>query len=90
VTAVSWATLELVEATTEPSADRGPRRGSPAGVVDAPDPGVYFSFLGIRARLSLKILQGSGATARGSLSQVRLFNISAPTQLASCEVAPRP
>jgi len=24
-------------ADTEPSADRGPRRGSPAGVVDAPD-----------------------------------------------------
>jgi hypothetical protein len=23
--------------TTEPSADRGPQRGSPAGVVDAPD-----------------------------------------------------
>jgi hypothetical protein len=27
---------------TEPSADRGPRRGSPAGVVDAPDARSYF------------------------------------------------
>jgi hypothetical protein len=34
--------LELAKSTclTEPSADRGPRRGSPAGVVDAPDAGV--------------------------------------------------
>ena len=27
----------------EPSADRGPRRGSPAGVVDAPDAKVNFA-----------------------------------------------
>jgi hypothetical protein len=27
---------------TEPGADRGPRRGSPAGVVDAPDARVNF------------------------------------------------
>jgi hypothetical protein len=28
-----------IDYLTEPSADRGPRRGSPAGVVDAPDAG---------------------------------------------------
>ena len=56
----------------EPSADRGARRGSPAGVVDAPDArvnfGVYRSsdesvHLIVRTRLTL----ASGATALGSV-----------------------
>jgi hypothetical protein len=35
-------TFEMAGCHTEPSADRGPQRGSPAGVVDAPDARVYF------------------------------------------------
>jgi hypothetical protein len=31
--------VQALACVTEPCADRGPRRGSPAGVVDAPDPG---------------------------------------------------
>jgi hypothetical protein len=59
--------LWLAQALTEPSVDRGPRRGSPAGVVDAPD-GRGYSSDNVRTpeHLFLKLLLGSGATALGS------------------------
>jgi hypothetical protein len=39
-----WVSLKLTDrAFTEPSADRGPQRGSPAGVVDAPDASVNLN-----------------------------------------------
>ncbi len=66
-----------VRAVTEPSADRGPRRGSPAGVVDVPDAKVYFGNKPRQYGLILKLTLASGATALGSVLTVSLLESSA-------------
>ena len=50
---------------TEPSAVRGPQRGSPAGVEDAPDARVYLGKTQA-TRMIPKLPPASGATALGS------------------------
>ena len=74
-------TCRVYTINTEPCADRGPQRGSPAGVVDAPDAAINFGdndkqngdsrkLLGSLEEVIGEFIQltlASGATALGSV-----------------------
>src|SRR5882672_11795504 len=65
-----------VGAITEPSADRGPRRGSPAGVVDAPDAKLNSEYsLNPSNYQHPNLSLASGATALGSVKPRHLHQV---------------
>jgi hypothetical protein len=64
------------EPITEPSADRGPQRGSPAGVVDAPDAKLNSEYLVNPSNYHHPNLSlASGAAALGSVKPRHLSQV---------------